>query len=270
MNSAAAWCLAGLCVVGTAARADDYLSPTEDRVRLSIGVMRLASATDIRVDGSNGVSGTTLNAENDLGLDSHDVEPKIGVMLRAGENNRIRFDYFTLDRNTTKTFEQGPSGYGGVVLLTGDPVQSYLDLRLFGITYGYSFWHSDRLEFAATLSANDVDISSQVRVNTEYRQLFASENVAGPIPTPGLDATWVVNPHFYLDGRAQYLKVSVEHFNGSLGIYELDALYRIHPNICVALGYTEVQTDLTSRRTRDTGYFHFNSKGPQVFLRVAF
>jgi hypothetical protein len=271
MKSAAACCLAGFCVVGTAARADDdYLSPTADRVRLSVGVMRLGSATDIRVDNSEGVPGTTLSAEHDLGLDSSDIEPKVGVMVRAGENNRIRFDYFTLDRSATKTLALGPTGYGSVVLFTGDPVQSDLTMRLVGITYGYSFWHSEPLEFAATLGVNATDISSQVRVNTATRHVFASENLAGPVPTPGLDATWVVNKHFYLDGRAQYLRVAVDHFEGSLSIYELNALYRFHPNISVALGYMEVRTDLTSRQTRDAGYFRFDSKGPQIFLRVAF
>jgi hypothetical protein len=256
MKRAAACCLAGFCVVGTSARADDdYLSPTEDRVRISLGVMRLGSVTDIRVAGATGIPGTTLNAENDLGLDSHDVEPKFGLMVRAGENSRIRFDYFTLDRKATKSFALGPSDYENVVLLTGDPVQSDLDVRLVGITYGYSFWHGDRLELAATFGVNDADLSSQVRVNTETRQVFARKDLAGPIPTPGLDATWVVNKHFYLEGRAQYLKVAVGHYDGSLSIVELDALYRFHPNITVALGYTDVHTD---------------SKGPQVFLRVAF
>jgi len=271
MNSAAALGLAGFCMLGTAARADDaYPSPTEDRLRLSLGVMRVASATDFRKDNSSGVAGTAFDAENDFGLPAQNFEPKFAVMVRAGENNRIRFDYFTLDRSATKTFELPPSGYAGVVLLTGDPVQSELDMRLLGITYGYSFWRGDALELAATFTVNDADISSEVRVNTALRHVFANENLAGPVPTPGLDATWAIARHFYVDGRAQYLKVAVDHFDGSLGIFELNALYRIHPNISLALGYTDVRTDFTSHKTRDAGYFHFSSKGPQIFLRVAF
>ena len=58
-----------LALIATLAHADDYLSPTNERVRLSLGFMHLSSTTDIRLDSSGGVPGTPINAESDLGLD---------------------------------------------------------------------------------------------------------------------------------------------------------------------------------------------------------
>jgi hypothetical protein len=97
-----------------------------------------------------------------------------------------------------------------------------------------------------------------------------TEDQAGPVPTFGLDSTYVLSKRFYVDARAQYFKIAVAHVTGSLGFYELAALYRLRPNVAFGLGYTAMKATLTSRRTRNTEYFNLDSKGPEFFVRVAF
>jgi hypothetical protein len=260
----------GLALLATLAHADgDYASPTDDRVRVSLGAMRVSSSTTVRLDSSVGVPGTTVAAEDQFGLDKSDFEPKFQVMLRAGERNRLRFDYFTLDRSGNAIVGE-PIVFRDVVLQPGDPLQSQLDLRLLTITYGYSFWHSEKLELAATLGVTAVEMSAQGKVATQTVHLDQTEDVAGPYPTPGLDATWVVSKRFYLDGRVQYLGVHVHDLDGSLGLLEVDALYRFRPNVSFGFGYTEVKAHLESLKESDSGLFDFNSKGPEAFVRVAF
>jgi hypothetical protein len=258
-----------LALFATLAHAEDYLSPTEERVRLSLGVVRLSNRTDLQVDSTAGVPGTSLNAEDQFGLDKSDYEAKIQAMVRVGERHRLRFDYFSLDRTGQTTVTQ-PIQFRDVTLRPGDPLSSDLSIRTFSITYEYSFLHSDRYEVAATLGVNDTDISARARVQTQARHVNQSEDKAGPIPTPGLDATYVVSKRFYFDGRAQYLKVNINNLNGSLGIYELDGLYRLRPNISFALGYTSLRAHLTSTQPRESGLFNFNSSGPEIFVRIAF
>jgi hypothetical protein len=258
-----------LALIATLAHADDYLSPTNERVRLSLGFMHLSSTTNIRLDSSGGLPGTLLNAENTLGLDRSDFEPKFQAMVRAGERHRVRFDYFTLDR-TGNAILSAPIVFRDVVLMTKDPVNTNLSMRTLGITYEYSFIHRERFELAATFGVNDTDISARARVSTQTRHVNQTEDQAGPFPTFGLDSTYVLSKRFYLDGRAQYFKVNVDHLSGSLGFYELAGLYRLRPNVSFALGYTAVKATLTSRQTRTSGQFDFSSKGPEFFVRVAF
>jgi len=267
---AAAIALAALALTAPAARADDYLSPTNERVRLSLGVMHLSSTTDLRVDSHQGVMGTPIQAENDFGLESSNFEPKFQAMVRVGERHRLRFDYFTLDRTGRTTVGDAPIVFRDVVLQPGDPLQTNLSLRTLGISYGYSFIHREKFEIAATIGVNSIDVSSRARVSTETRHVDQSEDQAGPFPTLGFDATYVLSKRFYFDARAQYLKVAINHLTGSLGFYEIDMLYRLRPNISFALGYTAVKANLESRQTSDGGYFDFNSKGPQAFVRIAF
>jgi hypothetical protein len=261
--------LAALALFATLAHAEDYLSPTEERVRLSLGVVRLSNDTNLQLNSSADVPGTPINAEDVFGLDKSDYEAKIQAMVRVGERHRLRFDYFSLDRSDSTTVTQ-PIVFRDVVLQPGDPLNSDLSIRTFGISYGYSFLHGDKYEVAATIGISDTDISARARVQTATRHVDQTEDQAGPFPTVGLDATYVLSKRFYFDGRAQYFKVRVDDLDGSLGLYELDALYRLRPNISFALGYTILRASLFSAQVKQAGFFDFNSKGPEFFVRIAF
>jgi len=259
-----------LAFLAASAHADgDYVSPTNDRVRVSLGIMDLSSTTTIQVDSTTGTPGTVVNGEDQLGLSKDDIEPKFQAMVRAGQRNRIFFDYFTLDRTGGATLTE-PIVFRDAVLQVGDPVQSLLNFRVLGLTYAYSFYRSEKLEFAAMLGVGSVTIEAQAKVETEAVHVNQMENEAGPFPSPGLDATWVVSKRFYLDGRIQYLDLHFNQLDGSLGFLELDALYRFRPNVSFALGYTDSKAHLSSTKTTSGGYFDLNSKGPQFFVRVAF
>lgn len=259
-----------LALFASFAHADgDYVSPTDDRVRVSLGAMHVSSTTSLRVDSSTGVQGTPISGEKLFGLDSSDFEPKFQVMFRGGERNRVWLDYFMLDRTGNTTVQQ-PIVFRDVVLQPGDPLKSELDLRLLTLTYGYSFWHGEKLELAATLGISAIQIDAIAKVQTSAVHLDQTEDEAGPFATPGISATWAVSRHFYFDGRVQYLKVHVQQLDGSLGMAEFDALYRLRPNLSFGLGYTQVRAHLASTKTDNSGLFDFNTKGPEFFVRVAF
>ena len=260
----------GLALLAPLAHADnDYISPSDDRVRVSLGVMKVSSSTTLRADSTTGVAGTVINGENQFGLDKSDYEPAFEVMLRAGTRNRLWLNYFTLDRDGSTLVEQ-PIVFRDAVLQTGDPLQSELDLRILTLTYGYSFWRSEKLELAATIGVSSIQIDAQAKVATEQVHVNETETAAGPYPTPGFAATWSIAKHFYIDGRYQYLNLHVSDVSGSLNLGEIDAIYRFHPNVALGLGYTEVKAHVDSTKISDSGLFDFNTKGPLLFVRVSF
>jgi hypothetical protein len=261
----------GIALTALPAYADDaYFSPTNERVRISLGVMHVSNATTLRADSTAGVTGTTLNAEREFGLDGSDFEPKFQATVRVATRQRLSIDYFTLDRSGSTTLAGTPILFRDVTFLPGDPLQTKLSLRSLGITYGYSFWHSETLEIAGTLGVHATDVSAEARVQTQTRHIIQAEDQAGPIPTIGIDATWVVSRRFYLDGRAQYLKVNISNLDASLGIYELNVLYRYRPNVSFAVGYSDFTANVTSTKSTKAGVFDFSTKGPEMFFRVAF
>ena len=113
----------------------------------------------------------------------------------------------------------------------------------------------DRLERRERIPAQDVD---------------QTEDQAGPFPTVGFDATYVISKRFYLDGRVAYFRANIDKLDGSLGFYELNALYRLRENISFALGYELVKAHLLSTQNSNSGLFDFSTQGPELFVRVAF
>jgi len=253
-----------------ACAADDGVSPTDERVRVSLGAMYVSSSTNVQVDSSAGVPGTNINAESEFGLERTDFEPEFQAMVRVETRHRLSFDYFTLDRSGNATVGASPIDFGDVKFEPGEPLQTQLNLRTLGVTYGYSFWHSEWLELAGTFGVRATDISSTAKVETQTEHIIQNEDHAGPLPMAGIDATWVASSRFYFDGRAQYLSAHLHDISGSLGIYELDALYRYRPNVSFALGYTDVSAHLSSTHTSQAGFFDFATQGPEMFFRVAF
>jgi hypothetical protein len=115
-----------------------------------------------------------------------------------------------------------------------------------------------------------VQIQATAKVTTDAVHLDQTEDEAGPFATPGIAATWAMSRRFYVDARVQYLSLHVKDLDGSLGMAELDALYRFRPNVSFGLGYTEVKAHLASVKQDNSGLFDFNTKGPEFFIRVAF
>jgi hypothetical protein len=266
-----------LFLAGVAAQhcaADDYFSPTDERVRLSLGAMYLSSSTSLQLDPSTGVGagtgGTYINAEQDFGLSRSNFEPKFDATVRVETRHRLSLDYFTLDRSGDATVGSSTIVFKNVKFLPGDPLETQLSLRLVGLTYGYSFWHSPTLEIAGTLGVHATDISALAKVETQSMHIIQTDDQAGPLPTVGIDATWVASRRFYFDGRVQYVRVHLNDLTGSLGIYDFDALYRYRYNIAFGLGYTALRASLSSTKTSDAGFFNLNTDGPEMFFRIAF
>ena len=263
-------CASLLVLLATAACADDaYLSPTGDRVRVSLGLQQTSATTGFLLNNGT-VAGTPIDGENTLGLDRRRVTPSFEVEVRAGERDRIRLDYFSLDRNDRKTLTGTPLTYGGVTLRVGDPVQSDVSVRAFDLTYAHSFIHNERFELAATLGVADLDVDSRLQVATAMTHINVDHSLAGPVPTPGIEATWVLSRRFYLDAHGAYLKGARHQLSASVEQYGVDVLYRLRPNIAFALGYGGFKADLTSRRSGDSGYANLSAGGPQLLVRVEF
>jgi hypothetical protein len=113
-------------------------------------------------------------------------------------------------------------------------------------------------------------VAAEAKVATQTRHIIQEEDQAGPLPTLGIDATWVASRRFYFSGRAQYLTAHVKHIDGSFGIYEFAALYRLRPNVSFALGYFDLRAHLTSTEASQRGLFDLSTRGPEIFVRVAF
>ena len=149
----------------------------------------------------------------------------------------------------------------------GDPPQSQLNLRVLTLTYGYSFWHSEKLEIAGDPRRRAPSISPpRRRSQTEARHVNQTEDRGGSLPDAGHRGHVGGEQAISIStARAQYLNL---HFNN------LDRFARLLGIRCalslpaerVVRAGIRPKSKLTSPRPKDSsdsGFFDFNTEGAE-------
>lgn len=249
---------------------EEIASPITDHFYALAGVYFISAKTHLRLDPNNagpGVTGTPLDAEEQLGLPASLTQGTAEFMFRLGERNKVRLDYFEADRSGTATFANDVV-FGNQVFAAGTKVQSSLDLRLFAVVYTYSFYRSDRFEIGTGIGAYFVTVSAQgLNLTTNQSQM---DSAADPFPTLPLDFTWRISRRWAFTGHADYLKVNLSQFGGWLSNVHGDFQYRWNPNFALGLGYTSIRTRYDRSNGNFTGAFYMSFNGPEAFIRFSF
>jgi hypothetical protein len=224
--------------------------------------------TNFRVDRSfQGMTGTPVNGENDLGLPNRLHQGRVEFMFRLRERSKVRVDYFEADRSGSRTLAKDVV-FGNQTFAAGQLSQTSLDWRQFDITYSYSLVRNDRLEVATGLGVYflQVDAIGQVPAQNQRQEVTG----ASPFPAPTLDLTWVISQRWAATACGAYLKTALSGFRGWYADIHEDIQYRWNPNLAIGLGYASIRTSLTRRDGTFPGAFAMSISGPQAFVRFSF
>jgi hypothetical protein len=248
-------------------------SPITDRFYVRGTFFNPAVSTTLRIDGASpgagllGTPGTPVSGEKDLGLDDRNPMGRIEIMFRLRERNRLRVDYFETNRRGDHAIARQIL-FGNETFAVNDQVTSSVQWRQFGLTYTYSVLRTDRLELGVGLGIHFVE--AEARGSVEVKQLRQEVSGAGAFPTIPLDFTWRISRRFAMVARAQYLRASVNNFEGSMGDYHGDFQYRWTPNFSVGAGYSVLKSFLQVDDAHFPGLFRQNVRGPEAFFKVSF
>lgn len=240
-----------------------------DRFGVQFALMYSSNSTDVRVDATDGTLGTELNAEDDLGLSKSKLLGRGEVWFRMRERHRARIsNYFVpLDRRGNAVLDRTIQ-FGDEVYVAGDEVSSRLAVRVLAFSYTYSFVKNDRLEAGVSLGFDLVGFEGEATVPARLRT--EREERSGPAPLVGLEVMGRIRGPWYAEARVQYLKAEIDDVDGGLTAFEVNALYRLHPNVTLGLGYNSFSLDIDSRDIGDSGRLELTTAGPQLFARVGF
>lgn len=240
-----------------------------DRLTLQAGLVSSSNQTIVRYDAAAGTPGTVLDGEKDLALPARKLVGRAELVFRMKERHRARIGnyYLPLDRRAT-TLLTKTINFGNTTYNVNDVVASELKMRLLAIAYTYSFVKNDRLELGASLGFDVIGFDAAATVAARLRT--EREDRSAPAPLGGVDGTVRLSSRFYVEGRAQYLKVNVHNVKGTLETFEANVLYRLSPNVTFGLGYSGFKVDVDSEKIGDSGQFQLRSAGPQLFARVGF
>ena len=245
----------------------EIASPITDRFALAGLYSTAKVSTDIRYDQSLRVPGTTFRAENLLGLQDRSRGGALELMLRMGERNRLRVDYFKLTRDGDTVLDQ-PLVVGDSTYRLNDRLMTHTDLRMLGLTYTYSFLRRERVEVGGGLGVFLVQAEGVGEVPA--RRVRDTFDGVVPMPTLALDGSWRAADRWSVNGRVQYLVVHTQGVKGSFSNYQANLQYRAWHNLAAGVGYSKRQVLVNSFDPGNTGRVDFQFKGPEAFLRASF
>ncbi len=224
--------------------------------------------SNFRVDRSfQGMTGTPVNGENDLGLPNRLQQGRVEFMFRLRERGKVRVDYFEADRSGNRALAKDVV-FGNQTFTAGQQMLTSLDWRQFDITYSYSLFRNDRFEVATGLGIYflQVDAIGEVPAQNQRQEVTA----ATPFPALPLDLTWVVSQRWAAIVRSAYLKATLGGFRGWYADSHEDLQYRWNPNFAIGLGYASIRTSLNRRSGTFPGAFALSISGPEAFVRFSF
>jgi|CZKO01.1.fsa_nt_gi hypothetical protein len=256
-----------------AAHADDATtppsipSPITDHLALTGGFFWGHVTTFGQFNSGNGLPGTTLTAEQDLGLTDQVYQPRIELMFRLQKRGRLRVNFFDLRRSGEKQLDRKIQ-FGDQTFQADETVQSTINWRQMDLTYTYSFLRGERYELGAGMGVHLLEAQATAQIPSTPQRADYSQ--AGPFATVALDGTYLIDRHWAFSARAQYLRVSVGNFSGLLEDYHTDLQYRWRRNLAFGVSYAYAQDEVNVRNHDPSGVLRLTFTGPELFVRVSY
>jgi hypothetical protein len=241
-------------------------SPITDHLALNAGFF-WGDVSTFGQFNSKGITGTPLTAERNLGLTNRAYQPQLEIMFRLRDRNRLRVDFFDLRRNGEAQLTN-PIQFGDQNFLAGQSLQSMLKWRQMDITYTYSFLRRERFELGAGLGVHLLEAEARAQVPSTPQLVDYSE--AGPFATLALDGTWLFASRWSLNGRAQYMRLTISGYTGLLEDFHGDVQYRWRRNFSLGAAYDYTQREVDSHNHDPSGTLRLRVNGPLLFVRVSY
>jgi hypothetical protein len=238
----------------------------EDRFRVEVNLLGANASTQMRVDESPTLPGTPISAEDDLGLEDFELLPQVELTLLPGERHLVRLSAFAMHRSANKLIERDIS-FDNEEYMSGERVDSLLNLTMFGLTYGYRFLVHRRAELSATFGLQFAEVEANAVVRS--RVVRESESGVAPLPLLGFEGRFDFTPRWAVEARAQYLTVNADQVNGTILDGRLALTWRLNPYLALGLGYRTFRIDVDSADEDTPGFLDLSIDGPLLFVRAS-
>jgi hypothetical protein len=238
----------------------------EDRFRVEVLLLGANLDTTLRVDESLSDPGDVISAEDDLGLEDSQLLPQAEITLLPGERHLVRLSGLSSHRSAQQVLDRDIE-FDDEVYLTGERVDSTLNLTMFGLTYGYRFLLRDNAELTGTLGIQITEVEANAVVRS--RVVRDAESGVAPLPLLGLEGRYDFNDSWSAEARVQYLTANIDDVEGDMLDARAAVTWRMNPYLVFGLGYRTFSMDVDSRDQDTPGLVDMTMDGPVLFMRAS-
>ncbi len=253
--------------------ADDWRGwPTGDQITLSVGVYEANMDTEATASEVNGLVGTPVNFEDDLGLDSSETAVYASLNWRLFKRHELVFNYYNLNRDAVDTTAE-PLVFDGVIFPAGTETDTVFDISVYEMAYSYSliFDATRNLYLGLGISAQNLDFSI---ASTDFPALSTDESFVVPLPTINMGIDYAVTDSWLIGANVGYMNADIEISGDEIDATVLlaDAGVRWKPlrNVGLRLNYSLLHLDgAYSNDSIDTD-LDLDYVGPRLSLDIFF
>ena len=201
---------------------DDWeRDPTGKRFAIALGGFFPKLDTKVRVDSSDGGLGTTIDFESTLGMDKSNSLPTVRGFYRFNEKHRINFGYFDLDRSGLGVSDV-EIRFGDVTFPANLPLNSYFDIKVMDLTYGYTLVHNSKWDLDASIGLSLQKISIGIQ-GAALGILKEEVKVTVPLPTFGFSGLYALTDKLLISGRLGIFAIELDLDSSNIGGSVIDA-----------------------------------------------
>lgn len=247
-----------------------------DRIGFSVGSYVNRFDTEVRADGHNTGSGTTINLKRDLDLDPDNLIAFARLTWRPFDRHEFGLSYFgnsveaehRLDRDIV--FEDE-------LYQARATARANLDLRSLEAYYTWWGFSSDTWALGPRLGVTvyRVELGLELTLDVNGNPVGSGAvdgNYRGDLPAPTLGASWRWTPaeDWRIAADAGWLSTKINRIDGTVGYVRLSAEWHPWQHAGLMLEYSFMDVSASTEREHFTGHLDLRDSGVRAGLVVRY
>ena len=225
--------------------------------------------TQARADGTNGLLGTTIDFETDLGLDDSKTLPILDMTWRFAPNHRLQLSYLDLSRSATSVLRT-TINWRGETYQVNSNVHGEFDSAVTALTYLWSFHHTPETEVSVGIGLHYTDIKAGLTAVGSAVQVTREASAKAPLPVIAFNAATRFTENVGGELRYQWFGIKFDEYDGSLNVFNAILSYYPWRNIGFEGGYNYTRYDLGVDRDSWRGEARYTFHGPTLGIVARF
>jgi hypothetical protein len=237
-----------------------------DRFMFEFGGYYSKSSTQASLGPPAGGTGVIVDFENTLGLEERNLSAIGGFLWRITDRWRLEVDYFSLNRNATRTLETDVT-WGSQTFAAGSTVNSKYDFSDIRVSGGYSFFKRRDKELGVGVGLHVAGIKTSLESSGIGAE---STDVTAPLPVLNLYGMFALTNEWAVRFRLDWLSLNYDAYSGDLRSTAIDVLYQPFRNIGFGMGVRSFVLDVEIDDPDWRGKARTTYTGPTAFMTVSF
>lgn len=238
-----------------------------ERGSILLGSFVTDRQAETRFDSSSGDSGTDIDLEEDLGLESSTSVVRVGGYWWLNDRHRLDFSYFDLSRSASVPIKETIE-FGDKTFAIDTALETDATMLIFKADYTFAAIERERGFFGVTgglyVASGELELRERELGSAE------TQDITSPLPVMGVRGDYAVTDRIKVRGAMQVLIYETGNVSGRFKDFYIGADYSFTERWAVGLAYNDVSLELSSSDRWLSGHFDWGYDGILLYLNFDF